>query len=261
MNKFTDVIKESEFENFVLTDTEFNSYKIFINQLLETNYGDRKVILNDPNGKQIVLFEAYNYEKIKMPGREFSVLGKVNTNKILIERIWKKFNITSYTHLKNLINKLSKDLFNENGKFFKSKTGDFSVWDSIRFTEMIGENNEDYVANFIQNLYGPDSKPVREITSSYKDMILGIDITFYIDGVEKTCQVKPLKFDNFKERGVVIIKSSGLIKKYNTDFIAFVDPNRAYRNKCLLFKNEGGIYDGENQTITLPYRCLINKNY
>ena len=60
------------------------------------------------------------------------------------------------------------------------------------------KKNEDYVARFIQILYGPESNPIREVTSSYKDMVLGIDITFQIEGVEKTCQVKPLKFDNFK---------------------------------------------------------------
>ncbi len=261
MNKFSTVVNESRNDNFVLTNTEFNSYKTFINQLLEKTYKERIVVLTDPNGKSVTVYKSYNYEKGQIPGREFSVLGKVNTNRLLITKIWKKFGITNYSHLVDTIEKSCGDLFDENGKFFKSNPGELSVWDTIRYTEIAGENNEDFVATFIQTLYGPESKPIREVTSSYKDMVLGIDITFYIDGVEKTCQVKPLKFDNFKERGVVIIKSSGVIKKYDTDFIAFVDPNRAFREKCLLFNNEGGVFDSDNQTITLPYRCLVNKKY
>jgi hypothetical protein len=92
-------------------------------------------------------------------------------------------------------------------------------------------------------------------------MILGIDITFNIGGVEKTCQVKPLKSANFKERGVVIIKSSGVMKNYKTDFLAFVDIYRTYGNKCFFFKNQGVIYDRKEKTITIPYQNLVNKGY
>lgn len=259
MNKFSELITESK-SNFVLSDDEMNNYKNFINQLLIEKYPGRAEIISDGQ-KKIVVFKAYDYEKSQMPGREFSVLGKVNTNKRLISAIWKKFNIQDFRHLKNLIRKLSSDFFDETGRFFKSKPEGLSVWNIIRSTEIQGEINEEYVCGFIKGLYGNESNPIREVTSSYKDMFEGIDITFKIDGVEKTCQVKPLKVDNFKERGIVIIESSGVLKNYKTDFIAFVNPNRAYRQKCLFFENKGAIYNPENQTITLPYQALVNKKY
>jgi hypothetical protein len=260
MNKFSQIVTESNSSNFVLSNDEMTSYKNFINELLNQNYPEN-IINISTESKPVLVYKAYNYEKSKMPGREYSVLGKVNTNKRLITKIWEKFNIQDFRHLKNLVRKLSKDLFDENGKFFKSNPTGFSVWDTIRETEISGETNEDFVCGFIKELYGESSNPIREVTSSYNDMILGIDITFKVDGIEKTCQVKPLKFDNFKERGVVIIESSGVLKNYKTDFIAFVNPKRAFRQKCLFFKNDGAIYDPENQTITLPYQSLVNKKY
>lgn len=117
---------------------------------------------------------------------------------------------------------------------------------------------KDGVCNFIKKLYGNESNPIREVTSSYKDMVLGVDITFKIDGVEKTCQVKPLKFVNFKERGVVIVYSSGVIKDYKTNYISFIDSTKS---ECLFFLNQGGKYDSDKQTITLPYQNLVNKKY
>jgi hypothetical protein len=257
MEKFSEMKSEQDVTIFPLTKTEFSQYKRFIYNLMSEFNKSNSVLLDTPDGGKLEVFKAYNYEKGQIPGREFSVLGKVNTNKKLITAIWQRFNITSFNHLKNFINKFKSDLFGETGKYFKSNSY-FSVWDRIRATEMIGEANEDFVCNFIEKLWGPDSKPKREVTSSYKDMILGIDITFYIDGEEKTCQVKPLKFDSFKERGVVIIKTSGVVKEYKTDFIAFTDPQRSFREKVLIFKNEGGIFDSENETVTLPFRNLVN---
>jgi hypothetical protein len=258
MNKFSEFIRESNTENFVLTDDQCGEYKVFINNLLRTTFSDRMV--NIP-GSDLMVFEAYDYEKSQMPGREYSILGKVNTNKRLISNIWGEFKIKDFSHLKNFIKKFCNDLFSEKGRFFKSKPGEFSVWDTIRRTEIIGEANEAYVVKFIKEKFGPESNPIREVTSSYKDMVLGIDITFNIDGEEKTCQVKPLKYDNFKERGVVIIGSSGVLKPYKTDYIAFVNPKRSYREKCLFFINMGVVYDKEEQTVTLPYRNLVNKKY
>jgi hypothetical protein len=258
MNKFSEVYNESKRYDFVLTDSEFDSYKDFINELLEKTYSKRAINISDRPGKKLMIYEAFGYETTKMPGREFSILGKVNTNRLLISKIWEKFKINDYRHLENLVNKLKFDLFDERGKFFKSNPGTFSVWDTIRFTEMKGEENEDAVCKFIKELYGNESNPIREVTSSYKDMILGIDITFKIDGEDKTCQVKPLKFANFKERGVVKIYSSGVIKEYKTDFICFVDLSK---NNYLFFVNKGATFDSENQTITLPYQNLVNKKY
>lgn len=258
MDKFSEVFNESKRYDFPLTNLEFKDYKRFINDLIYSTYPERAVNISDKEDLELILYKAYDYEKSKMPGREFSILGKINTNRLLISRIWQKFGINDYRHLKNLINKLKFDLFDEKGRFFKSKPGDFSVWDTIRSTEIIGEESEKAVCDFIKNLYGNDSNPTREITSSYKDMILGIDITFKIDGEDKTCQVKPLKSSNFKERGVVVIYSSGVMKDYKTDFISFIDTSKG---KCLFFRNQGSIYNSYNQTITIPYQNLVNKKY
>jgi hypothetical protein len=258
MNKFSDVFNESNRYDFVLTDEQFNEYKKFINELLETTYSDRTVNISDVENGKLIVYKAYDYEKLQMPGREFSVLGKVNTNRSLITKIWNKFNIQDFRHLKNLVRKMCRDLFDEKGRFFKSNPGGFSVWDTIRYTESIGEENEKKVCDFIESIYGPESTPVREVTSSHKDMILGIDITFKIEGVEKTCQVKPLNFDSFKERGVIVVYSSGVIKDYETDYIAFINTKKG---KCLFFKNEGSVFDSKSQTITLPYQNLVNKKF
>ncbi len=259
MKKFTQQVTEGNEFDLPITETEFKEYKEFINNLIYNFALSRMVKIKGEGGRSVSVYAAYDYEKAQVPGREYSILGKVNTNKLLIKKIWQEFEIKNFLHLKNFIRKFCYDLFGENGRFFKSKSNGFSVWDTIRFTELSGEENEKYVAEFITKLFGPESNPIREVTSSYKDMILGIDITFQIDGVEKTCQVKPLKSANFKERGVVVIYSSGVIKKYNTDYIAFVNIKRSYGDKVLLFKNQGGVYDQDNQMVTLPYQNLVNK--
>ena len=43
------------------------------------------------NTEEVNIYKAFKYEKDEIPGREYSVLGKVNTNKLLISRIWEKF--------------------------------------------------------------------------------------------------------------------------------------------------------------------------
>jgi len=254
MLRFSEFIKESNTEDFVLSDSEFKKYKIFINELLEKTYPGAAVNISDISGKKLIVYEAYGYEKKEMPGRKYSVIGKVNSNKLLISRIWEKFKINDYRHLENLVRKLKFDLFDEEGKFFKSKPGKFSVWDTIRYTEKKGEENEDEVCKFIKEWYGNESNPIREVTSSYKDMILGIDITFKIGGRDRTCQVKPLKSSDFRERGFITVESSGVMKKYNTDFIAFINSSR-----CLFFLNRGGTY--YEQTMRLPYQNLIHSGY
>ena len=100
-----------------MTDDEFGQYKDFINNLLRTTFSD--IVVSIPNS-DLTVFEAYAYEKGQMPGREYSILGKVNTNKRLISNIWGEFNIKDFSHLKNFIKKYCNDLFSENGRFFKS---------------------------------------------------------------------------------------------------------------------------------------------
>ena len=232
MEKFTQKLNESTIYDSPLTKSEHRNYQKFIRKTIKEMYPERLVVL--PGG--MVVYKAFDYEKGMMPGREFSIISKVDSNIKLLKAIWEFFEINDYNHLVNLISKFKKDFFSPEGRFFKSKSR-FSIWDIIRITEEAGEKNEDFVCQCIA-LTWEGSNPVREVTSSHKDMILGIDITFNIDGVEKTCQVKPLVTDNFRERGVVIIETNGLMKEYDTDYIAFVNPKRSFRQPCLMFKNK-----------------------
>jgi hypothetical protein len=257
MEKFSQLNENQTYDDFPLTESEFQNYKEFINELLGQMFPKRIVNLADLGKKPLIVYKAYNYEKAQAIGRVFSVLGKVNTNKELIKNIWFAFKIKDYNHLKNFISKFRDDLFQENGRFFKSGSESVSVWDTIRATEKIGEMNEQFVANCIIETWGSESNPIREVTSSYKDMVLGIDITFKIDGVEKTCKVKPLVSDNFKERGIVVVETKGVMKQYKTDFIAFVNPKRVYRSACLFFKNKDLTISSKGKIVTLPYQNLV----
>jgi hypothetical protein len=256
MEKFSDLKFDNISENFNYSDSDFYDYGDFINDLLLKLHSDRAVKIQE-GSKTVTIYEAFGFEKTEMPGREFSVIGKVNTNKKLLNAMIAKFNIQDLRHLKNFVNKFQKDLFTEKGQFFDASRS-FSVWNIIRSTEIIGEQNEDYVVECIKKVWGESTSPVREVTSSIKDMLEGIDITFTLDGKEKTCQVKPLKNADFKEMGVIHTKTSGTMKNYKTDFIAFVNIYRSYE-RCLFFKNENVRFSKVDKDIivTIPYRNMI----
>ena len=157
------------------------------------------------------------------------MLNKVNTNIKLINTLVSKFKIQSFIDLIKFIRSEREKLFIDGGQYFHI------IYDTIRSTEAIGERNEDkvvdYIRDLIQKKFNITTNPHREVTSSYKDMVLGIDITFNVGGKDYTVQVKPLKAYN--EIGDKIkVQSSGNIKKYDTDYIAFVG------NTILMFQNK-----------------------
>lgn len=256
MEKFSDLKFDNISENFSYTDTEFYAYGDFINKTLYEMHSDIAVKLPDGN-RDVIVYKAFDFEKKEIPGREFSVIGKVNTNKKLLNSLITKFEAKSMEELKVKIEENKSDLFTNKGQYF-DKSRSFSVWNIIRSTEIIGEQNEDYVVGCIKKTWGESTSPVREVTSSVRDMIYGIDITFKLGGEEKTCQVKPLGFADFKEMGVVKIKTSGVMKNYKTDFIAFVNMSRGYE-KCLFFRNENVRFQKVDKAIivTIPYRNMI----
>lgn len=243
---FQEVLDENvQTRNFTMTQKEFFTYMSQVNKILKFMYPNsyRQIVTED--GK-IDLLTALPSEKEQ--GRDYSVLNKVDTNIKLITTMVNKFNIKSFIDLIKFIRKERVDLFRDNGKYFSM------VFDTIRSTELVGERSEEKVCQYIKELtkkrYQIDIEPKREITSSYKDMVLGIDITFTINGKDSTVQVKPLKGNTEKE-GVINVLSSGRVKKYNTDYLGFVS-----QNQVMLFRNKNIIVSGN--TFKIPKENLVS---
>lgn len=241
MKKFSKINESVNLGKFQISSDEFAQYKNTINRILTVEmYPD---MLKSVGSMKLV--KALPYEE---NGRDFSVLNKVNTNIRLMSAIVSTFAINNFKDLLAFVSDNRNDLFTDGGKYFRSL-----VYTTIRSTEKIGEENEELVANYIKNLakdkYGIDIRPVREVTSSENDMIRGIDITFDILGKAYTCQVKPLI--SYREDGDnFIITSSGLIKQYSTDYIAFAN---IPRKEVMMFQNKNIGIDGNIITIKNLY--------
>ena len=242
MKKFTEINESYDLKSFVMSNNDFQTYKNFINSLMRQMHENSLVQVNG-----LTLIKALPTE-LKY-GREYSVLNKVNTNIMLLGKLTSLLGSNSTEDLMQSITQHKNDLFSENGKYF------YLVFQTIRYTEKKGEENEemvcDYIKNLVQNKFGKTIKPFREPTASYKDMILGIDITFNINEKDYTCQVKPIK--SFKNYGyTVIIESSGLLKQYNTDYIAFSNKDK---NIILLFRRSRMRIDGS--TVIMYKKDLV----
>ena len=228
-----------------MSDLEFSKYKNSINYILRDMYKDHTVLVEG-----MTLIKALPVER--NIGREFSTLNKVNTNITLLRKIVNKFNLNNTDDLIEFIRNNKKDLFTEQGNYFDL------IFSTIRGTEKRGEDNEDFVCDYIRRIvkskFNEDINPFREATSSYKDMILGIDITFTVGGKEYTCQVKPLKFVNYTD-DFIVITSSGLIKEYDTNYIAFANVDD---NKVLLFRNKKDDMSINGDTVTINKKNLVN---
>jgi hypothetical protein len=240
MKKFTKINEGYNLGRFFISDDDFKKYKNYINSLLRGMHSDKIVIINN-----LSLLKSLNFE-LKY-GREFSVLNKVNTNILLLTKLVSLFKSNNIDDLLKSIEDNKTKLFSETGEYFNL------VFNTIRYTEKKGEENEqmvnDYIRYLIKTKLGRDIIPFTEKTASYKDMILGIDITFNIDGRDYTCQVKPLKDyrimnDNF------IIESRGLIKIYKTNYIAFCNKDKnivlLFRNNDMRINNSSVIINNEN---------------
>ena len=246
MKKFTSIKESQNLGKFIMSDSDFTKYKNSINILLRDMYRGHLIKVDG-----LILVKALPSEK--NIGREYSTLNKVNTNITLIRKMVNMFSLNNTDELIKFIQDNKLELFTDNGKYFKNL-----VFSTIRSTEEKGEDNEDFVCEYIKRIakikFNEDITPVREATSSYKDMVLGIDITFSIKSKDYTCQVKPLKSVSYSD-DYIIITSSGLIKEYDTDYIAFSNKDE---NKVLLFRN---IKDGvsiKGVVVTINKSNLVN---
>ncbi len=238
MKRFSIINESVNLDRFIISDSEFNQYKSTIDNILKSELHNDKLV----QVETLTLIKSLPYEANE--GRHFSTLNKVNTNILLIKKMVNMFNLNNFQDILSFIKNNKVDLFTQNGQYFKSL-----VYKTIRQTEKIGEDNEDLVCQYLKHLakkkFDQDIEPVREVTSSYKDLILGIDITFPINGKDYTCQVKPLVSAEQNEN-TITVTSSGRLKLYKTDYIAFVNRNQ---NSILLFKNRGVKIDGYKVSI------------
>jgi hypothetical protein len=245
MKKISIIQEGQNLGKLTISDSEFRNYISTINNILKSElYSDRI-----ENVEGISLIKALPYEVSE--GRYFSTLNKVNTNILLLKKMITMFNLNSFNDIISFVTSNKVDLFTESGKHFKSL-----VYTTIRQTEIVGEENEEFVCQYLKHLakkkFDQDIEPVREVTSSYKDLILGIDITFPINGNDYTCQVKPLVSAEQNEN-TITVTSSGRLKLYKTDYIAFVNRNQ---NSILLFKNRGVKLDGDR--VSIDKNNLVN---
>ena len=242
MNKFSLIKENINLGRFSITDNEFKTYMREVDSIKNSMYPGE---IEEVEG--LKLLRALPFEK--RHGRDFSVLNKVNTNRLLMSRFIQNYNIGSFNDLINFIKTNKDNIFKQDGSMFQL------VWETIRQTEKASEENEEMVANYIKvlakSVYNEDIEVKREVTSSYNDLILGIDITFTLKGKKYTCQVKPLK--NMTHRGnEIIITSSGRIKKYDTNYIAF---SNAKSNEVILFRGKNVRVSGD--TFIFPKMDLV----
>jgi hypothetical protein len=246
MKKFTNINESQDLGRFIMSDVDFNRYKVSINSILRDMYKNNLVQVDSLNLVKSLPSES----KI---GREYSTLNKVNTNVTLIRKMVNTFNLTSTEELLQFVTDNKEDLFTDNGKYFNNL-----VFTTIRSTEKKGEENEDFVCDYITKIikskFNEDIKPVREVTSSYKDMVLGIDITFTLKEKDYTCQVKPLKSFDYSS-DYITITSSGLLKEYNTNYIAFANKEK---NEVLLFRNIKGEVSIRGVVVIIHKKHLVN---
>ena len=255
MNKFSLIKENINLGKFSITHDEFKTYMREVDSIKNSMYPDE---IEEVEG--LKLLKALPYEKKN--GRDYSILNKVNTNRLLMTRFIQNYNVGSFKELIDFIKKNKDNIFRQDGSMFQL------VWNTIRQTEKAGEENEELVAKYIKSLaksvYGEDIEVKREVTSSYNDLILGIDITFTLNSKEYTCQVKPLKNINFRGNDI-IVSSSGRIKKYNTNYIAF---SNAKSNEVLLFRGTNVKISGDSfifpktDLVTMPDNLfdILNKS-
>lgn len=243
MNKFTLIKENVNLGRFIMSKDQLYKYIRTVDETKNAMYPD---LVTDVEG--LKLLKALPYEQ--KFGRDFSILNKVNTNRSLMFEFVKQFQLNSFDDLINFIKTNKDDIFNPDGRYFPL------VWKTIRKTEELGEENEELVVKYIKaltkSIYNIDIEPKREITSSYKDLIQGIDITFPFKGKEYTCQVKPLKSVNYSGNDF-IVESSGAIKKYNTNYIAF---SNAKNNQVMLFRALNARPSGN--TFIIPKMDLVS---
>lgn len=248
---------------------------VFFNEMIN-NY-DLKKIYSD--GITRVLKSVFAKYWVENPKNEMSgfygvesqgarsVLNNLNTN----------FN--TFCLLSKAVNKLILGIGREDKKFDFSKKENRTKQEIIRFINAVDhfkkdiftKNNEDFVniikvlltlwnrgqksensvSKKIESFFG-DNVKVKNIGGhgSRMDAQKGIDLIVDIDGKSSTAQIKPYN-DILISNSNMVIKSSGNVKEYSTDWLIFFNPKT---NKILIFKNNGKIVDGD---YVLPQSSLL----
>lgn len=184
--------------------------------------------------------------------RYISILNKINTNLSSLSYLVREFKLLNFKEVIDLIREKRNDLFLEGGEYLPK------IVQIIKSTEKAGEKNEDLAISYIKRIIlakkDIDITPNKVPTSSYKDLVLGIDIEFRIGERIYTCQVKP--FVDYRVKGdYVIVTSSGNIKKYNTDYICFSDWKSG---KSVLFQNKE-VKKEDYNIVSIPTKYLVKK--
>jgi hypothetical protein len=228
MKKISKILESVSLGNLVLSDSEFNDYKRYLNKRLLDLYPDHV----DISGSKFV--KAQRWET---PNRFKSILNYVNTNIMLNSWIVRTFKIESFSGLIQFVHLNTNELFLQDGEYFDQ------VIKILKTTEEIGMRNEINACKILKNVIfeklGKNVEVIRTETDSSDDIFDGIDIYFILDDKKWTCQVKPLKDISFIGDKVKV-KSSGRIKKYSTHYWMFIDS----QNKFALFKNKNPIING-----------------
>jgi hypothetical protein len=126
----------------------------------------------------------------------------------------------------------SEDYFTENGRHFKE------IHRVIRAVESKGERLEHLASGHIKELFekkfGHTPHIRHETTGSYRDMILGIDLSMDFRDKEVSFQVKPL-ISVICQLGMDTLVTKGQVKSYRVDYMVFTSEKngnvRMYRNK------------------------------
>ena len=244
MKLFTLIQENYDLVRFSITRDQFLKYRKKIEHiLLKELYSDR---IKYSEG--LPLLGALNCELKE--GRDFSIFSKFNTNVTVMKYLVKTFNINNFNELMDLIEERKNEFLVEGSPYFKE------IWKILKITEEYGDKNEyiavDYIKNVIKNKLNIEINPIKSKPGSYDDMIKGIDIKFNINNKEYTCQVKPLV--SLRESGDDwIVQSSGNIKNYKTDYLAFANHKNG---ECILFQNKDVKMNGTTLIINKKYRVI-----
>jgi len=245
MNKFSLIRENYNLGSFSISRSQFNTYKGFIDTVLRGMYGDTILI---PGFGEFIKPRSFESNE----GRHISILNKVNTNLSVLSYLVREFKLSNFNEVIELIKTNSKELFLENSKYLPK------IVEIIKATEKAGDKNEDLAISYIKEIImlkkDINVTPNKVPTSSYKDLVLGIDVEFDINGKTYTCQVKPLVNHTYQDQ-LVLITTSGNVKHYNTDYICF---SNWRSGSSILFQNKEAKKENYN-LVSIPKKYLITK--
>lgn len=230
--------------NFNISYNNFIKYQNIVRSVLLKLYKSKIINIEGINFISNLPFDN--------PNRIKSIINYAPSNIYLCASLIKEFDLKNEKELISFIYDNKNELFLKNGKYFNK------VIDKLTRTENVGVKNEKLAAKqlsfYIKNKLNKNIEVIRTETDCKDDLMYGIDLYFYIDNKKYTCQVKPLKsISNLGDSFVV--KSSGKIKKYDVDYLIFVN---SFSNKIVLFQNKGVSLNGYN--LIIDKKSLVKLN-